>query len=136
MQARGWATVDCSGAGADIRLRMKSLIPNRAYTVWAGMGIPSPSSVAPAVLPIPLGGAPSVFMTDENGDGTFKRWMNFCPFDTQPTESPLLFIDVHFVANHQTYGAAIAPGFVDGNWPGIITFSHVVFPISVEVTGN
>jgi hypothetical protein len=27
----------------------------------------------------------------------------------------------------------VAPGFIDGNWPGLITFSHVVFPVNVEL---
>jgi hypothetical protein len=134
LQASGAATIECAGEGANIKLRMSRLIPNRMYTVWATMGAPTPpGSPAPNAFPIPLGGAPNTFMTDENGDGTFKRWVKFCPLDPQSGGSPLLFIDVQFNSKHQTYGAVVAPGFIDGNWPGLITFSHVVFPVNVEL---
>lgn len=137
LKGGGVATIDCSGGAAEVRLRMSNLIPNRMYSVWATMGAPTPpGSPAPNAFPIPLGGAPNTFMTDENGDAAFKRWIKFCPLDAQSSGSPLLFIDVHFNSKHQTYGAVVAPGFIDGNWPGIITFSHVVFPVNVELLDN
>lgn len=138
LKANGVATIECSDDTATIRLRMSNLIPNRMYSVWATMGAPTPpGSPAPNAFPIPLGGAPNTFMTDENGEGAFKRWVKFCPLDPQSSGgSPLLFIDVHFNSKHQTYGAVVAPGFIDGNWPGIITFSHVVFPVNVELLNN
>lgn len=135
LRASGAATIECSGDTATIKLRMNNLVPNRIYSVWATMGAPTPpGSPAPNAFPIPLGGAPNTFMTDENGDGMFKRWIRFCPLNPQSSGgSPLLFIDVHFNSKHQTYGAIVAPGFIDGNWPGIITFSHVVFPVNVAL---
>lgn len=137
MEASGVVTINCSGAGADVKLRMRSLIPNRMYSVWALMGLPpQPGSTIPAAFPIPIGGTPNFFMTDKNGAATFSRWMKGCPLDTQSMGSPMLLIDVHYNANQQTYGAVVTPGFIDGNWPGIITFSHVVFPINVELLDN
>lgn len=134
LKGNGTATISCSGGEGEIKLRMRSLIPNRMYSVWATMGLPpQPGQTTPAAFPIPLGGAPNTFMTDENGEGSFKRWIKFCPLDPQSAGSPLLFIDVHFNSKHQTYGAVVAPGFIDGNWPGIITFSHVIFPVNVEL---
>jgi hypothetical protein len=131
LNASGTGMIRCSADGANVRLHMKNLVPNRIYTVWATMGMPSQGPV-PNAFPIPLGGAPNTFMTDEQGHATFKRWIKFCPLDAQAA-NPMLFIDVHFNAKHQTYGAVVAPGFIDGNWPGLITFSHIVFPVNVEV---
>jgi hypothetical protein len=135
LAASGVAKVTCTAdGGADVRLHMKNLVPNRMYSVWATMGLPpQPGSTVPQAFPIPLGGAPNTFMTNENGDATFKRWLKFCPLDTQSAGSPMLFVDVQFTANHQTWGAVVAPGFIDGNWPGIITFSHLIFPMNVEL---
>jgi hypothetical protein len=132
--ASGVATIRCAGEGATIELRMRRLIPNRMYSVWGTMGLPAqPGAQAPGAFPIPLGGTPNIFVTDKNGDGTFERWVKFCPFVPQSSGSPLLFIDVQFNAIDQTWGAVVAPGFIDGNWPGFITFSHVVFPVNVEL---
>lgn len=134
LKGGGTATIRCSRDAGEVQLRMRRLIPNRMYSVWATMGLPpQPGQSTPAAFPIPLGGAPNTFMTDENGAGSFKRWIKFCPLDRESAGSPLLFIDVQFNSKHQTYGAVVAPGFIDGNWPGIITFSHVVFPVNVEL---
>jgi len=134
MRGRGNASISCAGDGAEVQLRMRGLIPNRMYSVWATMGVPpQPGQQTPNAFPIPIGGTPNIFVTDREGDASFERWIKFCPLDAHATDNPLLFIDVQLNANDQTYGAVISPGFIDGNWPGIITFSHVVFPINVQL---
>lgn len=138
MRGGGVATIHCAGERATLELQMRNLIPNRLYSVWGFMGAPAPPGAQfPAGFPIPIGGTPNFFTTDKRGDATFERWIKFCPLDAQsPTGTPLLFIDVHFNAIDQTWGAVVTPGFIDGNWPGFITFSHVVFPVNVELLNH
>lgn len=134
LKARGTASIRCLDDNAYVKLRMRSLIPNRMYSVWATMGLPpQPGATTPAAFPIPVGGTPNYFMTDERGNAVFKRWLNFCPLDIETSGSPLLFIDVQYNAIHQSWGSIVAPGFIDGNWPGTITFSQMVFPVNVEL---
>ena len=114
---------------------MKSLIPNRMYSVWATPGLPRDGS-ATSFFPIPLGGVPNMLITDEDGDATYERSIKFCPFDTESTNRTLLTINVQYHANHQNYGAVPEPAFIDGNWLGIITFNHIQFPINVELLDN
>lgn len=134
MEGSGVAKISCFDDGAEFTLRAKSLIPNRMYSVWATMGLEhSGGSSVPRVFPIPLGGTPNVFLTDENGDAYYERVINICPFESESVGSSMLFIDVYYHANHQNYGAVVAPGFIPGNWVGVITFSHLQFPVNVEI---
>lgn len=135
MSATGVARIKCSDDGADVRLRLKNLLPNRLYSVWATLGLPKDKS-AETFFPIPLGGMPNMFTSDESGDANFERWVNFCPLEPDATERPLLTINVQYHANHQNYGAVPEPGFVPGSWQGLITFNHVVFPVNVETFDN
>jgi hypothetical protein len=139
MKASGVAVIDCSGEGATVKLRLKSLIPNRIYSAWATMTLPAQVG-QPGVnsFPLPIGGTPgNIFLTDKNGDATFERWIKFCPFDTQSTGGstpsiPALDIEVLYHADFQAYGAIPAPGLM----LGLITFDHLVFPIGVELLNN
>ncbi len=133
MKANGVLTINCAGRGADLKMRFENLIPNRLYSVWATMGLPDPGSgIENPAIPLPIGGTPSVFMTDERGDATFRRWIKFCPLDKNATRDPMLTIEVLYHANHSVYGAIPAPGIM----LGLITFPHVLFPINVELLAN
>lgn len=137
LAANGNATIDCAGDTATVKLRLRNLIPNRMYSVWANMMVPpTGDGSAPNVFPIPLGGAPNIFVTDRSGHAKYEREIGFCPMDQQAEESSLLFIDIYYHANHENYGAVITPGYIAGNWPGLITFSHIQFPINVDLLND
>jgi hypothetical protein len=131
MKASGVAAIECSGDGANIRLRMKNLIPNRIYSVWATMALAEPAS-GNVSSTLPVGGTPSIFMTDPSGDATYQRHIKFCPLDTQSGLSPMLDIELLYHANHSTYGAIPAPGLM----LGLLTFPHIVFPVNVALLDN
>jgi hypothetical protein len=136
MKASGHLTLTCSKRQANVKLRMKNLIPNRTYSVWATASLPDtvPGEPGRYASTLPIGGTPNVFVTDGNGDAAFERAIKFCPYDTQlpaggiPT-IPVLNIEVLYHGDHQTYGAIPAPGLM----LGLVTFSHVVFPIDVKL---
>lgn len=130
MNASGVLTINCARGGAELRMRLKSLVPNRLYSIWATMGLPEPGGgIENPTIPLPVGGTPSVLMTDERGDATFKRWIKFCPLEAGSTPDPMLTIELLYHANHSTYGAIPAPGIM----LGLITFPHILFPINVEL---
>jgi hypothetical protein len=132
--ASGVLTINCAtGRGAELKMRMQNLIPNRLYSIWATMGLPKPGGgIQNPTLPWPVGGTPSVLMTDDHGDATFKRWIKFCPLDKNATPDPMLTIELLYHANHSIYGAIPAPGIM----LGLITFPHILFPINVEMLEN
>jgi hypothetical protein len=130
MRASGLAKIVCEDDHASVELQMRSLLPNRMYSVWATLGLPRDGS-SPYFFPLPLGGTPNMFITDKEGDAVFKRYIKFCPLDPESTNRPLLLINVQFHANHQNYGAVPEPSFVPGFWLGLVTFSQMQFPINV-----
>ena len=123
-KASGALKVDCAPEGNSVSINMKSLVPNRLYTVWAVWLDPSgPGSVKP----IPLGGAPNVFITDKNGDAIFERELNFCPVDAanEGVEGKRLAeIGTHLHSDHAAYGAIPAP-FAAGFPPGAVLHEHL-----------
>lgn len=142
MKAGGDVKIECSGQRADVKLRMSNLIPNRIYSVWALMRLPLEfpppgTTLKSTSVALPLGGTPNVFVTDANGDATFERHVKFCPLNSPTSDLPsMLTLEIQYHANHQTYGAIPLPGFVDGNWHGVIQFTHVVFPINVRMLND
>lgn len=126
MEASGLTKITChSKDRATLKIKTDSLVPNRLYSVWATLGGEFLSSY-------PIGGAPTAFMTDHNGDGFFKRELNFCPFDLDAAPRPVLVINVVYYSSHQNFGAVPEPVFVDGFWLGTVTHNHLQFPINVE----
>lgn len=93
----GRATVQCRRNETTVRIEMKGLLPNRLYDVWA---------VFDNFVTIPLGGAPSVVVSDEAGRGRFYRLLSRCPFDPAPGEPRLLSIAVVLHLDQQNYAVA------------------------------
>jgi hypothetical protein len=131
LSASGTAKILCKGDSASVHLNMKDLIPRRMYTVWATLGLPKDGHIN-TFFPIPLGGTPNVFISDEYGNAKFDRVIKFCPFEPDSTPRPLLTINVQYHSAAQNFGGVPEPGFLPGWWQGIMTFNHVVFPINVE----
>jgi hypothetical protein len=132
MKARGVVKISCRGGRATVNLRVRDLLPNRQYSVWATMGLPRDGS-AQTFFPVPFGGTPNLLITDKYGDAHFKRVINYCPFEPDSTRRPLLTISVQFHGNHQSYGGVPEPAFIHGWWPGLVTFTQLQFPINVEL---
>lgn len=138
LSANGSLTIDCSGEHATVKLRVRNLIPNRIYSLWATLQLPQEVEGKPGQFSttLPIGGTPNIFVTDGGGDAVFERKIKFCPFKTQPSLGslpvyPVLNMGVVYHADHETYGAIPAPG-INPNL-GLISFSHLVFPIDVEM---
>lgn len=123
-KASGTLNATCDPEGNSVSLNMKSLVPNRVYTVWS---LWMDSSGQGGVTPLPLGGAPNLFVTDKNGDATFERQLNFCPSVAaqEGVEGKrLAIIDAHLHSDHAAYGAIPAP-FAAGFPPGAVIQEHL-----------
>lgn len=122
MRAQGFALVRCEGQGANVKIDLKGLLPNRVYSVWGLFG-------GQGITPFPLGGAPNVVVTDDRGNGSFERELNFCPFDLKPGQLPLLAIDIVFHSDHQNYG--LVPELdLAGFFTGTITHTQLEFLVT------
>ena len=84
----------------------------------------------------PIGGVPNVFITDEYGKAKFKRVVPYCPFRVREGDDPVSVISVQYHSEHENYGAVPEPVQVPGGWVGLVTHTHIEFPINVEVLDN
>lgn len=126
LEARGTALVLCHPDGsAIVDLRMRRLVPNRLYTVWAFfLTLEGPR-------PIPLGGAPNTFGTGPWGDGRFVRALSYCPFEPTEEGERQLTIDVVLHSDHQVY--AIEPALARaGLPPGVVAHAQLEFRLAGE----
>ncbi len=124
-KASGTLIVNCASAGNSVSVNVRSLVPNRLYTVWALWLDPS----GPAMIPVPLGGAPNVIITDKQGDGTLERDLNFCPVDAAlegVDGKRLAGIGIHLHSDHAAYGPVPAP-LAAGFPPGTVLHEHLAF---------
>jgi hypothetical protein len=134
MKASGAVRITCHGDQATVNLKIRDFLPNREYTVWATLGLPS-DGTAQTFFPIPLGGTPNIVITNKYGDADFTRVIRACPLVPDSTNRPMLTINVQFHGNHQSYGGVPEPAFIHGWWPGLVTFTQMQFPVNVEVVG-
>ncbi|MEX2499815.1 MAG: hypothetical protein WD397_13180 [Wenzhouxiangellaceae bacterium] len=120
LEAEGRLRFRCHANGtATVDVRVRNLIPNRVFTLWALFG----ESGA-----IPFGGAPNVIMTDEYGDGRFHRRLNFCPSQETDNGDKLDQIVVVFHSDQQNY--ATQPTLPDRGFPpGIVAHPQLQFTI-------
>lgn len=126
LRGSGFAVIRCRGSDrATINIKVRNLIPNRMYGIWATIGGDFLSS-------FPIGGTPNMFVTNRRGNGTIKRTVNFCPLDIDSADRPLLMINTVLYSNHQNYGAVTEPSDLNGYWFGLVTHNHIQFPVNVE----
>jgi len=126
LKAAGTAKIDCKGNTASLRIDMTGLIPRGLYDVWGVML----TDQGPA--PICLGGSPCAFITDKKGSASFAATLNFCPYDLREHEFPLGIIEVLFHSDHAVY-ASQPELFYAGYPPGIVSHSHLEFPVSATL---
>ena len=123
-KASGTLKIDCAPEGNSVSINMKALVPHRVYTIWSIWMDPSGPG---GVMPLPLGGAPNSLVTDQKGDATFERELNFCPFVAAREGvdgKRLIIIDAHLHSDHAAYGAIPAP-FAAGFPPGAVLQEHL-----------
>ncbi len=123
LKAWGQDRIHCTGHTAKLQIQMTGFIENALYDVWGVM------LTANGPAPICLGGSPCAFVTDSAGNASFSRDLNFCPYDLRPDEVPLGEIEILYHADHALYGF-MPELFAAGNPPGIVSFSHMDFPVS------
>lgn len=121
LEGSGVARFQCKeGEAPTAELRVRGLLPNRLYTVWAvfqnGEGA------------VPFGGPPNVIMTDEFGDGTMSRRLNFCPLETTSEGADLLYLVVVFHSDQMVY--AMQPTLPDAGFPpGVVAHPQLQFSV-------
>ena len=126
LQGEGIALTQCGPNHNHIKISMKKLIPNRMYSTYA-LWLRNDGSLRVA----PLGGAPSVIMTNQRGDGQLARKLNFCPEDAARDgvgDDRLISVAVIYHSAHVAWGAIptpAAPGFLLP--PGSMVHAHVWF---------
>lgn len=125
-KARGFGGVRCDSDGTSyITLRFRQMIPNRLYTVWGGI-----FHRERGLIEEPLGGAPSAFVTDMDGNATFERVLNYCPMEfNAEANAQLGFLMVLLHTDHMAYGGVFAPesaGMVGGTVSNIHMEFHFI----------
>jgi len=124
-KASGILKVACTPEGNSVSVNVKSLVANRLYTVWAIWLDPA----GPSMIPVPLGGAPNVIITDKQGDGILERDLNFCPVDAAlegVDGKRLAGIGIHLHSDHAAYGPVPAP-LAAGFPPGTVLHEHLTW---------
>jgi hypothetical protein len=122
-KAKGKATIKCTDSSSSVLLELSGLIPNRLYTAWGVFSGPMP-------IPIALGGAPCVFVTNNRGSATFQRVLNFCPLRPTPGQPQFLFIEILYHSDHQVYGLVPALPMA-GLHIGAVVHTQLEFPVNV-----
>lgn len=137
LKAKGKATIKCPNQEhPTVELKMSRLIPNRIYTVW-GFFLPDDHAFPMVDLgPIrPLGGVQNAFMADHQGNGRYKRVLNFCPTQLAEGEIPLGTILVMFHSAQQINGGV--PSFAgQSRFPGTVAHVHIQFPVSATLVSD
>lgn len=127
LSAKAEARFTCFEDGTStVDIRYKNLVPISLYTMWLAVGLDQNSDgVVDGIDATPLGGAPSVFMSNKYGTGRFIRDLNFCPEDQERA----LFVHAALHSDGTIYGAVI----VDQENPaGTTSHTQLMFPLSVS----
>ena len=123
LNGSGKMQIKCRKDGtALLRIKVKGLIPNRAYTVWAMWHRANGS-----IFPQPFGGVPNAFITDKKGDAEMERELNFCPLEAAQDGiegNRLLSIITHLHSDHILYGGVPTPTGT-GFPPGTVLHMHL-----------
>ena len=124
LRAEGTALIRCrEGLPAEVTLSMRRLIPNRLYTVWGAFATPE------GPRPLPVGGAPNTFVTDDRGDARFSRLLNYCPFEDTVDGGRLLSIIAVLHSDHMVYAREPALPHA-GLPPGVVAHAHLEFSVA------
>lgn len=146
LKAGGDMTIRCYKDGsAKINAHFSNLISNGLYTVFGIWNEPlALGAGVPSFIPSPMGGVPNAFVANRRGQAEFERDLSFCPKDTAPDGSSILFIAVAYNADGSTNGAVPFTPFAklkfrssDGSIfestmpPGTASFTQLSFAITM-----
>ena len=124
-KAKGEAKFKCDDDGASVSMTFSGMISNGLYTIWQTSGTPEGGLTA-----VPLGGSPNVFVPDADGDATFERELNACPFDTEEGTKPVLLYEIAYHSDALVYGGV--PDSASGGLPfGLQTHTQLNIPINI-----
>ena len=146
LKTRGTMIFTCRDDGtATVRIYFRNLIANGVYSMWALWATTPPGAPAATLVPLPFGGVPNAFVPDKNGRGFFQRELAYCPQDTTPDGSLLLFVATAYHSDGSIYGAtpelpAVPISFLDGDGtifqstlpPGVVDHDQMNFPINAS----
>lgn len=108
---------------AQIDLDLQDLLPRGLYSVWGVMLTPQ------GPFPIPLGGTPNAFVTDQKGNARFSRLLNYCPMQLAAGQVPLAFVEVVFHSDQSLY-AGVPSLPLRGLPAGAVEHPQVDFAVS------
>ena len=146
LDVRGRMRIKCRSNGtASVRIRFRNLIPHGIYTMWGLWATTPPGAPGATLVPLPFGGVPNAFVPDRKGRAAFRRELAFCPLDTTPDGSQLLFISTAYHSDGSLYGATpelpaapISFQAPDGTVfqstlpPGVVDHDVMNFPINAS----
>lgn len=96
----------CFAGRAVVRILLKHGLPNALYTVW-DIGVLDPLTENESLSGGPFGGLPNVMVSDEDGSASFRRTVNYCPFDKcKGAKRCTLYISLFYHFDHLVYAAA------------------------------
>ena len=146
LDARGSMKLKCYSNGtAYVKIRFRNLIPNGIYSMWGLWATTPPGAPGQTFVPLPFGGVPNGFVPNKRGRATFERKLAFCPLNTTPDGSSLLFVSTAFHSDGNLYGAtpelpAVPIKFLDTDGtvfqstlpPGVVDHDLMNFPINAS----
>ncbi len=146
LKARGRMTLTCRTDGtATVKIRFRKLIADGVYSMWGLWATTPPGAPGATMVPLPFGGVPNAFVPNKNGRAVFQRELAFCPQDTTPDGSQLLYLSTVYHSDGSLYGATpslpAAPfGFQEGDGtifqstlpPGSVDHVQMDFPINAS----
>lgn len=113
--ARGYSYVRCeSSTRSRAVFWFQNMVPNGVYALWGIFGDDlDGDGQRDFFLPKPFGGAPNVFVADDEGNAQIARNLPFCP----NTDPDMMTVEVTFHVDGVTYGAvpSISPAVQRGN---------------------
>ena len=122
LKASGKMKLVCGPDRNRVTIKVKNLIPNRVYTVWA-MWLTAQTTT----FPQPFGGVPNAYITDAKGRATFVRDLSFCPTRIGPAGfegNRLMSIITHLHSDHILYGSLPVP-LTGGRPPGTVLHTQL-----------
>ncbi len=129
-RAEGFIVVVCPEEGSPVlQLSASGLLPNRLYELVEWVTEPEFK-----LSPLPVGGVPSLIMSDDNGRANFRTFLNYCPPEPGVRgENPILY-ELGWHSDHQTnggtLGAPLTPHPEDFRAPGQVVNGILEFIVS------
>lgn len=98
----------CNNGRATFKVQIKNGLPNGVYTML-DVGISNPLTAKEVPSVGPFGGLPNILTTDEKGNGSLRRQLNYCPTEKcQGMVRCTLYASLFYHFDHMVYGGSPA----------------------------